>query len=335
MTLYRQPAWRVTLAGRDLTGILQPRLERLEISESREEEADQLDITLTDYDGALDLPTMGAVLQVQLGWADTGLVDKGTYTVDEIEYSGSPDVLVLRARSADMQAALRTRNERSFDRKTVREIVSTIAAAHDLQPVVGAMGAQVIPHIDQVGESDIAFLDRLGRRHDAVATIKDGHLLFLPIVPATTASGKPLPEIVIHRSDGDQHRYHLAARDTYSGVRAYWHDPRRATRRSVIAGTSGNAKRLRDTYASEEDAFAAACAEWERLQRGEVTMEYSLAYGRPEVGVQRPVRFRGFKPQIEEGKWLVKSARHSLGEGGLVTTLEMEMLERTRFETLE
>ena len=44
----------------------------------------------------------------------------------------------------------------------------------------------------------------------------------------------------------DQHHYTLADRDTYSGVRAYWHDKAGANRKSVLAGDSGNAKRLRD-----------------------------------------------------------------------------------------
>lgn len=324
---YPTPIWRVTLNGQDLTGKIMPRLQSLEITECRSDEADQLDITLSDHDGALALPRMGAVLHVALGWTDTGLVDKGTYTVDEVEHSGAPDQVILRARSADMQAALRTRTERSFNRKTVADIVAAIASVHSLKPVVGNMGRTVIPHIDQANESDIAFLNRLGKRFDAVATIKSGRLLFLPIVPATTASGAIIPTTEILRSDGDRHRYHISARDSYSGVRAYWHDPKRAQRRSVMAGTSGNAKRLRDTFANEADALEAAKAEWARLQRGVATVSYSLARGRPELGPQHPVRFRGFKEPIGNAQWLISTARHSLSEGGLVTSIELETLE--------
>ncbi len=41
-------------------------------------------------------------LRVFLGWQATGLVDKGTFIVDEVEYGGLPDQITLRARSADM-----------------------------------------------------------------------------------------------------------------------------------------------------------------------------------------------------------------------------------------
>jgi len=41
---------------------------------------DQLDIQLSDHDGQLAIPPKGAVIRLWLGWSDTGLVDKGTYT---------------------------------------------------------------------------------------------------------------------------------------------------------------------------------------------------------------------------------------------------------------
>ncbi|MDP5211040.1 hypothetical protein [Microbulbifer sp. 2205BS26-8] len=77
-----------------------------------------------------------------------------------------------------------------------------------------------IPHLDQT-EKDTNLLTRLGRRHDTVATIKVGRLLFFPIGKAINAVGAPLSTATIRRSSGDRHRYHIADRDAYSAVRAY------------------------------------------------------------------------------------------------------------------
>ena len=174
--------WRVLLGDQDVTGKLAPRLVSLSITECRSEQADQLDITLSDHDGLLELPRRGVVVRVFLGWSDArGMVDKGTFEVDEVEFSGPPDVVTLRARSADMSNALRTRATRSFHKTTIKAIVETIAKAHKLAPVVGTFGGTKIAHIDQTDESDLAFLNRIGKRYDAVATIKEGKLLFLPI----------------------------------------------------------------------------------------------------------------------------------------------------------
>ena len=104
---YPKPAFKVTLDEQDVTGKIASRLVSMTLAECRGEDSDQLDIVLNDSDGLLAFPRLGARINVQIGWADTGLVDKGVFTVDEIEYSGAPDLLTLRARTATAGAGER------------------------------------------------------------------------------------------------------------------------------------------------------------------------------------------------------------------------------------
>ncbi|AOB29897.1 late control protein [Bordetella sp. H567] len=319
------PLWRVTLGDTDLTGVLKPRLISLGVTECRAEQADQLDIELDDTDGALAIPAREAVLRVYLGFQSTGMVDKGTYTVDEVEYSGAPDTITVRARSANLTSELRTRTERSFHKQKIRDIVAVIAKAHGLKSEVATFGDVVVPHIDQTNESDIAFLNRIGKRYDAVATVKEGRLLFIPIKGGQKVDGTDLPVHTIYRTDGDKFRYHVADRDAYTGVRAFWQDKRHKTRRSVVAGVIGNAKRLHETFASESDALDAARAEWERIKRGTATMTYDLAFGDPSLSAQHKVQFPDMKQPVGETVWLIKQLRHTLNEAqGLTTSIEAE-----------
>ncbi len=108
------PDFVVTLDGKDLTSRLAPRLVSLTITECRSDEANTFDIVLDDTDGQLALPKRGAVLAVSLGWVGQPLVDKGTFTVDELEYSGAPDIITLRARSASMTKDMGERQEKSW-----------------------------------------------------------------------------------------------------------------------------------------------------------------------------------------------------------------------------
>lgn len=326
MSVYDAPIWQVMLDGQDLTNRIAPRLIGLTITESRDEDLDQLDIELSDHDGLLTIPSMDATLTVAMGWRTTGMVNKGNFVVDEIEHRGAPDVVTLRARSADLLSSMRVREERSYHDTTVGDILASIAVRHGLQAKIGQAGDEKIDHIDQT-ESDIAFLARLGQKYDQVATVKSGNLIFLPAQDAKSFSGQALPTIKISRSEGDQHRYHIAGRDSYSGVRAYWHNPEIATRRSVIAGQSGNAKRLRDTFASERDALVAARSEWQRIQRGTATLDFALARGMPQIGPQTPVTFTGIKDTITDTAWIVKRSSHSLDESGLRSRLELETNE--------
>lgn len=324
------PDFVVTLDGADLSSKLAPRLISLTVNESRGDEADMLDIALNDSDGRLALPSRGAVLAVSMGWAGQPLVDKGTFTVDEVEHSGSPDTLTLRARSASMTKTMSTRQEKSWHKQTVAGIVQAIAGKHKLKPsVADALGKILIPHIDQTHESDMAFLTRLAKRYDAVMTVKESNLLFLPIGQGKTASGQKLPGVSIIRSSGDQHRYHVADRESYEGVRAYWHDKAKGKRKQVLVGgdENRNLKTLPETYSTEAEAKAAATSEYKRIKRGEATMSYTLALGRPEIRPELQVSVSGFKPEIDRTPWLVQRASHTIADGGLSTSLELETSE--------
>lgn len=327
-------AWQVTLDGTDLTETMAPRLLSLSIAEKRGDEADQLDITLHDADGRLEIPKKGAVLKVQLGWKQgtglpIGLIDKGSFTVDEANWSGNPDTITLRARSADMTGAIRVRRERSFVGKTIQEVVSAIASANGLTPSVEqALGAKTIPALGSGAKSDAALLRALGKRFDAVATIKTGTLIFAPIGSGKTASGKALAEETIDRgqTDGSGDYSRIDQNDT-AGVSARWHDKSSGTRKSVTVDGKGEgkAKRLRKVYASEEDAKQAARSESSRLARQVAKMTTKLTYGRPDIFPERPIALTGFKSEIDARKWVVSECTHTMdGEGGLSTSLTME-----------
>ncbi|MBB6259341.1 hypothetical protein FHT05_003980 [Xanthomonas arboricola] len=322
---YPIPQWRVVLDGTDLTDRIAPRLLDLTLTECRSGEADQLDLRIHDHDGKMALPKRGVRLAVALGWKDTGLVDKGTFIVDEVEYSGAPDIITVRARSADLTADMRTRRERSWHNTTLGAVLNTLAGEHGLTPrVAEALARTKLSHLDQANESDMNLLTRLGQRFNAVATVKAGALLFAPIGAGTTSTGKPLPTVTLTRRDGDRHRYSVADRDAYTGVRAYWVDKGKARRQSVLVGTDDNAKRLRESYADEATARQHAHAELERVKRGVAKFDYTLAIGRAELFPEQTVTVAGFKPEIDGQKWLIAKVTHSVGSSGLSTTLNLE-----------
>jgi len=326
-------AFQVTLEGRDLTDKLSPRLISLSITEKRGEAADDLSLVLHDHDGKLAIPKKGALLRVKLGWLQgddvvVGLVDKGSFKVDEAEHSGPPDIVTIRARSADLAGDLRIRKDKVHTGTTIGAIVADVARKHGLKPSVAPELASIaVAAVGQHAKSDIAFVRDLGRRHDAVATVKAGKLILAPIGAGRTASGATIAGITLTRRDGDRHRYTRVERDKYDGVSASWHDPDQAKKRTVKAGADGTGSRrhLKRTYASEADAKHAADAEWRRIQRGAAEFEYDLALGRPDLSPERGVTLRGWKPEIDARKWLIAEVTHDMGgDGGLTTKIKLE-----------
>jgi len=324
-TAYPRPICRVLVDGYDITAAIEARLINIELTDNRGMEADQLDITLSDHDGRLTIPPKGAVLQVWLGWSDTGLIDKGTYTVDETEHSGAPDQLSIRARSVDLRAGLKVKRERSWHGQTLKAVIEAIAGAYGLGAVVSAaFSALNLAHLDQANESDANLLSRLGIENDAIATVKAGRLLFMPVGKSITASGLNLPHITLTRQDGDQHRFLQADRDSYTGVRAFYYEVNSAQKKEAIAGGGENLKDLRHTYTDQQSALVAARAEMSRLQRGTATLSYTLAKGRPDLTPELTYSLVGIKQEISDVVWLGGNVKHSFSPDSFTTSLELE-----------
>ncbi|ELY4527478.1 phage late control D family protein [Cronobacter sakazakii] len=344
------PAFRLTMDGADITQRIEKRLISLTLTDNRGFEADQLDIELDDADGQLQLPRRGVQLNLALGWQGEPLISKGSYTVDEIEHTGAPDKLILRARSADFRETLNTRREKSWHKTTVGDMVKEIAARHKLDPTLGEdMAKMAIDHLDQTNESDASFLMRLARQCGALACVKNGKLLFIRQGQGRTASGKPLPVITLTRSAGDSHRFTLADRDAYTGVIASWLHTREPAKKETtkikrrrkstvkkkepeakqgdyLIGTDENVLVLSRTYANRSNAERAAKMQWERLQRGVATFSIQLARGRADLYTEMPVKVSGFKKQMDGGSWIITTLTHSLSsDGGFTTSLELEV----------
>ncbi|WP_404389922.1 phage late control D family protein [Pseudoalteromonas phenolica] len=341
-----QPDYQLTVDGKNIR--VDSLLESLVLTDNRGFEADTIEIQLDDSTGQLDIPRKGAKMQVKLGYIHNDkseLVDKGTYTIDEVEHSGAPDILTIRGKSADMRGSLLETREQSFHQVTLGSIVQTIAQRNGLTAKVSPMlSTELIDHIDQANESDAHFLTRLAEQFDAIATVKNENLVFISAGQAVSASGMPLPKVHITRQSGDQHRFSIADRQAYAGVTAYWQDEKAAMRKSVTVEKSGNGsalsggegiKTLRHIYASKATATRAAKAMWERIQRGMATFSITLAQGNPELFPETPITVSGFKPQIDSSNWILKQVTHTLNNGGYTSSLELEIKHQEKAQVSE
>ncbi len=326
------PDYRILINDKNVTNVFQNRLLSLTLRDERGNKADQLDISLDDSDGLLPLPEKKAIIKIWLGFKQpkstlpnlqttTPLTFKGAFVVDEITYSNqsSIDTLQITARSADFKGPLKIKREQSWHQITLADLLKTIAIRNELTPRISdTLATTLIDHIDQTDESDISFLNRLAKRYDAICTIKDSNLLFAEIGNATTVSGKPLPLLIIDKSETSSYTYQTQDRDgEYSGVQSYWNDKRYAKRKIVLAGSDKNPKVLRSTYPSEQQATGAAKAEWKKLNRNQTSFSVNLTVGNPDALPEMPVLFTGFKEQIIVHKWGIESIEHVLTDKGL------------------
>lgn len=337
-----KPEYKVIANRQDITAIIGERFVALSITDESGTESDAIDIVLADHDRTrpVELPPTGAELEVYIGY-DGSLQRMGLYVVDEVELAGWPGTLTIRGKaspftgSKDGKTDLLTQKSRSWPKNTtIGALVAKIAKEHKLTPAVAAsLSGKVLPHTDQTDESDISFLTRIAKRHDAICKPADGKILFAKRGQMQTVGGEDLPEIAISAMECSRYCMTLAKREEAGTVVSYWHAKRTAKKNEVSVGSGEPVRRLRHWYQDEEAAKEAAQAELDKRIRGEHKLTLTMP-GDPLLCAESPLVASGFRPGID-GKWLATRVSHTLSKAtGYVCDIEAEK-EKAEAETEE
>lgn len=316
------PKFKIIADSQDVTAKISDRLKRLTVTDEAGQTSDTVEIELDNRDGAIAIPRTGAELEVFLGYEETGLVRMGLFTAGDITVSGPPDTLTIQGHAANMRISLKAPHTKSWDEKTISDIVATIASDHGLTPVVAsALGGIALQHIDQTEESDLHFLTRLAAENDAVAKPVESKLLFVPRGEAKSASGKKLPSIALKRTDLSHWSMTAASRGKYKSVKAYWHSLDDAERMPVTVGNGTPCFCLSGSSATADEARAKGQAKYNQLQRGTATLSLATS-GNPTIAAECALKVSGV-PGLE-GDWVVQRVEHSLDDQGYVCQIECE-----------
>lgn len=324
--MIKTPICILTADSKPLNEEILQRIISVTVTDNRANEADQLDITLDDSDGVLELPRRGVKINCQLGFIGEGVHDKGDFIVDETEWSGTPDTITIKASSANFKSNIKEAKSKSYHRKTFGEVAAEIVKNHNLTLVMTNELKNInLNHIDQTNESDLNLLARISKQNGAEMAVKKDRLLIFKAGSAKTASGKDLPSITLTRNDGDQFRYSEQDRESdHTGVSASYHDTGKAKRENVTSGAEGKVKKLKGTYANKEEAERVSTAKMDEIKRQMAKFSMTTAFGIPSISTETPTILNGFKPQVDKLKWIVEKATHSYSTSGLTMQLELE-----------
>lgn len=317
------PAFKVKANGTDITDKLNERLISLRLTDESGDNADEVDIALSDHgEEELAIPEPGTELEVSLGYDGT-LVEMGKYIIDEIEITGPPDTVNIRARAVvqtegaqGSKILMTTQKTRSWEAGiTLGDLVRSVGAEHGIAPTVASeFNTIVLPHIDQVNESDMALLTRLSKQYDAIAKPSGDYLVFAKRGELTTPSGTSIPDVDYTREQTCGHRLLISRRVKSGSVIARYRDIPTASTLEIKVGTGEPAKRLTKTYGTEDEAQAAADAEYKRSQRNEQRLELDVV-GNPYLVAGGAINVSGFRSGIN-GQWLIDRVEHEITKRG-------------------
>lgn len=325
------PAFAISSGGLDLTGNFNDRLISLEVSDAEGFASDSVTITLDDRDGAIAIPPKGKVLNVSLGYRETGLIPMGQFTVDEVEVSGWPQQMTIRARAADLRDTLKQHRTGYWDEKSLSDILSEVAQRNGLSAAVGQeLSSFEYKYLPQTEESDLHLITRLAKQHDAIAKVAGGKLLFSKKGTGMSAGGVHLGGATITRTMMLDYTAQLKDRPAHKETRATWWD-RKKVERVVEKGNSKTATDqavdaifgYRHSLPTKEEAEARAQSQQDELDRAAATLNVTII-GNPNIGAEMVISVVGVRAGVD-GQWRVKTATHNLDSSGYVTSLSCEI----------
>jgi len=192
-----RPAIQVTVDGTPVAGAFYERLVSLSVTDKDGLKSDTVDIELNDGPPAfLAIPPTGAIITVKVGYGNT-LVSLGDFTVDKVKLKCMPYRMTISGKAADLRSGkLKERQERSWDNRTLGDIVGDIAKESNLTPALDpGLASYRYDWIAQQDETNLHFLRRLAERHNglsqssrAVFCSRKPDQVFRPAVPRSAQS---------------------------------------------------------------------------------------------------------------------------------------------------
>lgn len=318
------PAFRVVADGADITALINDRLLQLKTTDKPGMESDEFELRIDDRDGAVALPPRGAGIEIFLGYAESALTRIGRYVVDDIDFSGPPDTLVISGKASDMRGSGKTTRSGSWEDVPLSRIVADVAARNGWQPVCSVQTK--VSRADQLNESDFNFITRLAKQYDCTAKVGDGKLLVMPRQGGESASGKAFGVVVINRRDVSRFQLRLGDRNTHKAVSTKHQDKKTGKLAVVTLNNDDSPDGLppvhtdRHIYPNKSAAEQAAKARLAAFNRSTAGVRLEMV-GRTDLFAERMIDAQGFKVGFD-GEYLVDSVEQVYTQSGWSTTVE-------------
>lgn len=184
-------------------------------------ESDELSLSLQDKNNLWSndwYPEKGTVLTAEISYKGATL-PCGSFTLDEIELSGPPDTVNIRALASFITQKTRTRNNSAHENKTLSEIARTIAGRHGLI-VIGTIPAIRINRVTQHGQTDLSFLYSLATAYGVVFSVRNNKMIFTSIYDLESKPGI----VTLTRSDLSSYQIKDKTAGTYKSARLTYHN---------------------------------------------------------------------------------------------------------------
>ena len=326
----------VSIGGHDATSWSAPYLLDFTYTDKATGQADEIQITLHDREGKWNgswKPQKGDEVEASIecfDWFEIGDSVKlpcGVFKIDEIEFTGPPDKVRIKAVTSKLVDPLRdVKNTDAWENTDLETLAGDIAGEADLELDYDGPAHNFIRE-DQRDESDLAFIHRLAVKYGMHCRVHNDTLILRDINKAMDQDGAVTIYKTKHRFSPKSYSFKQSSSDTaYSGYKAAYEDP--------VEGYLYTAEGDADTQTTGDKVYnhnkrAESDAQAEELAKHVVTVANSSENtGSMEI-MGHPGIIASLAVKLEEfgsfsGDWFVTETEHRVsGNGGYTTSMKL------------
>lgn len=331
----KRALYRIMADSADITALISDRFLSLTVTDVVDGKSDSMRLRLDNRDDKLQFPDTGAKLKIFMG-LEGSLMDKGTFSIDEVTEGLEDGIIEVTGRAADMKGSIKATKDRTWEGPlTLGDLLKTIAGEHGYNSQIHpALAAIALGHLNQKAESDMNLLTRLCNAHGGVMKVGGGCLMAVPKEAAESAAGQPLAETVIDDPTESSGRVIIQERGSCAAVQASYFDEANQTLVNVVVkgeGVEGPTVVLKGRCKDAAEAKAKAEAHLRQQARGKATMTLNRPLS-PEIIAPGKVTVKNHR-QSANGVWFVSAAEHKIASGehsGTILSLSTQDHEATK-----
>ncbi|MDR1978312.1 MAG: hypothetical protein LBQ42_06230 [Synergistaceae bacterium] len=321
--------------GADISRDIAPYLVTFSYTDNASDKADDLSVTLEDRKGNWRdpwFPSKGAVIHATIithdwhGPNETESLPCGTFEIDEVECSGPPTQVQIKAVSTLVSKGMRQEQKtKAWENAKLSVVADDVAKKNGLTLFWDSPNDPLFERRDQVEMSDLGFLQKLCREYGIGIKVTDTQLV---CYDEETYEAKAAIAAI---SFGDKHiknyRFRTKTRGTYKGARLQYHHPVKNENLEVY--TAGDAEGTGEDLVINQKADTLDDAEKiaqkklhdanKKETTGSITLVGDMRFlGGSNVTVSGWGKF--------DGGYFIEKATHNVNKGsGYVTSIELRL----------
>lgn len=299
------PVFKIEANGKDVTEQLSSALSSISFRDEDGNQSDEITIKVT---GDFKRPAYKDQLRLWFWYKEEKTMFYcGIFLVQTSDRNNSG--LTITATGTDFSESFKQKRELSYERLSLKSVAKLVADRNELQ-LKSDFDDVYLPHLTQIGESDIHFMKRIASDYNGIFSVKNNTLVFMKRIKGAKKS-EDIPVFELIAGECTNLNIKHANKTLYGSCTASWHDTKENKAMSITIGKGDPVLKIEGQFKTPAEAQAKAEAKLDRANRGTKSGSITM-YGK-EIYAGGILKLTGAGE--DDGEYSIKSVNHTFSSG--------------------